>query len=76
MKPTKYTNVLKAVNKLSSEDKLKLLDALKQERFDEVLTEIRRKTKGLKLSFKEITQEVEAVRKERHERKGRTANRH
>ena len=71
-----YNEALKVINKLNAEDKLKLLDALKQERFEELLTKIRKKTKGLKISFKEITDEVEAVRKERYERKQRSANHH
>lgn len=62
-----YRQILSYTRQLSSAEKEKLFYALRKERLQELLTQVRRKTKEFPLSFEEITEEVESVRRQRYE---------
>ena len=69
VQPVKFNQVLTFVRQLSEKEKDKLFFTLKNQRLKKLLAKLRKSTKGLSLTFKEITAEVETVRKSRYENK-------
>ncbi len=67
--PIKYQKILSYVKRLSERDKEKLSNFLRNEKLNNLLTDLRESTKDIQLSFDEITAEVEAVRTQRYEKK-------
>lgn len=68
-----YSNVLNSVRDMNERDKERLIKTLKLEKAKKMLSEIRASAKNLNISFDEITELVEEVRKERYE-KGKQNN--
>ena len=71
IQPVNFNQVLNLVRKLSEKEKDKLFFILRNERLRNLLAKLRKSTKGLSLTFDEITDEVEIVRKARYENKSR-----
>ena len=71
IQPINFNQVLSFVRKLSEKEKEKLFFTLRNERLRNLLAKLRKSTKGLSLTFDEITDEVETVRKARYENKSR-----
>jgi hypothetical protein len=61
-----YTQLVSFVDRLSFKEKEKLFEKLKNERIQKILSEFQLKGKKLKITFEEITQEVEKVRYSRY----------
>ncbi|OQX73127.1 MAG: hypothetical protein B6D64_14310 [Bacteroidetes bacterium 4484_276] len=61
-----YNQVLSFVRKLSENDKDKLFFTLRNDRLRNSLAKLRKSTKSISLTFEEITNEVETVRKARY----------
>lgn len=64
-----YTQVVSFVDRLSFKEKEKLFEKLKNERIQKILAEFQSKGKKLKITFDEITDEVEKVRSARYANK-------
>ena len=71
IQPIKFNQVLTFIRQLSEKEKDKLFFKLRNERLKKLLAKLRKSTKGLPLSLKEITAEVETVRKARYENKSK-----
>ena len=71
IQPYKFNQVLTFIKQLSEKEKDKLFFTLRNERLKKLLAILRKSTKGLPLTFREITAEVETVRKARYENKSR-----
>lgn len=71
IQPVNFNQVINLVKKLSEKEKDKLFIILRNERLRNLLAKLRKSTKGLSLTFDEITDEVETVRKARYETKSR-----
>jgi len=71
VQPIKFNQVLTFVRQLSEKEKDKLFFTLRNERLKKLLAKLRKSTKGLSLTFKEITAEVETVRESRYENKSK-----
>ena len=64
-KKFRFEQVVALVSQLSQQDQEKLFLWLKKERIKELLREIRSTENGANISMREITREVESVRKNR-----------
>lgn len=62
-----FNQVLTFVRQLSEKEKDKLFFTLRNERLKKLLAKLKKSTRGLSLTFEEITAEVETVRKARYE---------
>lgn len=71
-----YRQVANSVKVMDEKDKERLIKELKAEKFKKLLSEIRTSAKNLNISFDEITEMVEQVRKERYETKKQGSNRY
>ena len=71
IQPINFNQVLRLVRKLSEKEKDNLFFTLRNERLRNLLAKLRKSTKGLSLTFDEITDEVETVRKSRYENKSK-----
>ncbi len=67
----KFNQVLTFVRQLSEKEKDKIFFTLRNDRLRKLLAKLRKSTRGLSLTFDEITAEVESVRKTRYENKSR-----
>ena len=61
-----YTQVKELVDQLDKEDTIKLAEYLDEKTVKERFSAFLERKKGIPISFKEITEEVEIVRKERY----------
>ena len=71
IQPIRFNQVLTFISQLSENEKEKLFFTLRNERLKKLFAKLRKSTKGLSLTIKEITAEVETVRKIRYENKSR-----
>ena len=71
IQPANYNQVLGFVRKLSEKEKDKLFFTLRNDRIKSFLAKLRESTKGMSLTFEEITNEVETVRAARYEDKSK-----
>ena len=66
IQPVNYNQVLGFVRKLSEMENDKLFFTLRNDRIKSFLAKLRESTKGISLTFEEITNEVESVRTARY----------